>query len=368
MHYHIILTELCDSRCKYCYEKSLQEFSNGLEEKFEFDFSAPTKSNIKTEDLKKFLKNDPSPTLIFYGGEPLLEIEKIKEIIDAFPKLPFRMQTNAKLLDKLPIDYLNKIGKLLISIDGDKSRTDLNRGEGTYKKVLENIKKAKDQGYAGEIVARMTISFPDIYPQVQHLIQLQKVFDSVHWQLDVAFYKFDFNEEKFQEFSKKYNKEISKLIDFWIENLEKGKVIKIYPFLGIINRLLGFDSETRLMCGAGHSGYAITTGGKIQACPIMNNIKNFECGNLESEQLKKIDLIEPCTSCEESSICGGRCLYSNHAKLWGEKGEKMICDNTKHLILKLRKNLPKIKELLDKKIISQENLEYEKYFGPEIIP
>lgn len=71
-------------------------------------------------------------------GEPLLEIEKIKEIIDKI-HVPFRMQTNGKLLDKIPFNYLKKIDKILISLDGDKERTNFNRGEETYEKVMQKF-------------------------------------------------------------------------------------------------------------------------------------------------------------------------------------------------------------------------------------
>ena len=114
MHYHIILTEKCNSECKYCYEKSMKEFDNKLKEKFKFDYSGPEKSEVDIQKLKRFLEKDKEPVLIFYGGEPLLEIEKIKEIIDNID-CKFRMQTNGKLLDKLPIEYLNKIDKILVS-------------------------------------------------------------------------------------------------------------------------------------------------------------------------------------------------------------------------------------------------------------
>ena len=40
----------------------------------------PEKINYKIEDLKKFLGK--GHVLTFYGGEPLLEIERIKEIVD----------------------------------------------------------------------------------------------------------------------------------------------------------------------------------------------------------------------------------------------------------------------------------------------
>ena len=56
MHYPILLTESCNSRCRYCYEKSMKEFDNGLDKKFNFDFSAPPASNVDITKLKTFLK------------------------------------------------------------------------------------------------------------------------------------------------------------------------------------------------------------------------------------------------------------------------------------------------------------------------
>ena len=53
MHYHIILTEKCNSQFKYCFEKSMQEFDNGLQNKWEFDLSAPVESEVEVEKLKR---------------------------------------------------------------------------------------------------------------------------------------------------------------------------------------------------------------------------------------------------------------------------------------------------------------------------
>ena len=48
-----------------------------------------------------------------------------------------------------------------------------------------------------------------------------------------------------------------------------------------------------LRCGAGHSGYTITTDSKIVACPIMNNIQDFKAGTLEDSpmDLKEFTII-----------------------------------------------------------------------------
>jgi len=362
MHYHIILTERCNSKCTYCYEKSMKEFENGLEKKWQFE-EVPFNSEVKIQDLKKFLK--PTDTLIFYGGEPLLQIEKIKEIIDNI-KCKFCIQTNAKLLDKLPTKYLLKLDKILVSIDGDKKRTDENKGIGTYELVLKNVYDARARGFSKEIVARMTITKQDLFKQVKHLIDLN-IFDSIHWQIDAGFYKNDFNEKKFSKFTEEYNKSLTKLIQYWVEKIKFGKVLKIYPFLGIFESLY-HNTKTKLRCGAGYSNFTINTNSKLSACPIMNGIKTFYCGDIFKGIKKQIHCIEPCTSCKYFPLCGGRCLYSNHAKLWPESGQRLICKTIIHLIKEIKKVLPEIKNSIAQKIVKESDFKYEKYFGPEIIP
>lgn len=371
MHYHILLTELCNSHCRYCYEKSMKEFDNSLKCKFKFDFSSPVSLEINLAKLKQFLLKDKNPVLIFYGGEPLLEIEKIINIIDKLDgtNVKFRMQTNGLLFDKIPIEYLKKIGKILISIDGNQERTDYNRGKGTYDKIMKNIELIRNKGYKGEIIARLTLSdFPDIYNQISFLISTKK-FDSYHWQLDAGFYEHDFDYESFRYFSEQYNISIKKLIDLWMNELKKGNSLRLYPFVAIINSLLK-DEKTLLRCGAGHSGYTITTKGDIVACPITNSIKDFYAGNLDSkpDNLKKFRIKNQCQKCNYLSICGGRCLYWNYAQLWNETGNQLICNTIKFLIDNLDLMKPKIKKLIEDKTISTSYFDYEKYFGPEIIP
>ncbi|MCW8965397.1 MAG: TIGR04084 family radical SAM/SPASM domain-containing protein [Candidatus Pacearchaeota archaeon] len=364
MFYHIILTERCNSKCTYCYEKSMKEFENKISKKWHFEDS-PIDTQINIKKLKNFIEKDKDPHIIFYGGEPLLQIEKIKQIIDNI-KAKYYIQTNAKLIDQLPTKYLLKLEKILISIDGNKKRTDQNRGKGTYNKVLQNIKLIRKKGYTGEIVARITLIYPDIFKQVKHLINLN-IFNSIHWQIDAGFYENDFNQKQFTKFTKQYNKQITKLINYWTKQIKKRKVLKLYPLLGIFESLY-YKTPTKLRCGSGHSNYTITTNGKISACPIMNSIKEFYCGNLNSKKLKQIHCIEPCTKCKYYTICGGRCLYSNHAKLWPKSGEKLICQTIIHLIKQIQKQLPTIKKQIKKRKVKETDFKYLKYFGPEIIP
>lgn len=189
MYFHIILTEKCNSECRYCYKKSETDFGSGIEKRFDFDFSAPTDSAVKISVLKKFLLKDRDPKVIFYGGEPLCNIEKMKEIMNNI-KSDYYIQTNGKLLDKVPREYMKRFRKILISIDGEKKTTDFDKGDGTFEKVISNLEMIRKQGFCNEVVARMTLSFSDklqkLSKQVKYLLEIG--FNSVHWQLDIAVY------------------------------------------------------------------------------------------------------------------------------------------------------------------------------------
>lgn len=367
MHYHIILGEKCNLQCRYCYGKSMEEFDNSLSDKFIFNFDEPCISNVEIDRLKSFLNKDSESVVVFYGGEPLLQIDKIKAIMDEID-VPYRMQTNGILLHLLESEYLNRIDKILISLDGDKKRTDKNRGEGTFDKVMNNISLIRKNGYTGELIARMTIAqdCPDLKEQVLNLIELG--FDSIHWQLDVGFYESDFEQLKIKDFFEKYNNSLKDLLDWWVKKIESGKFYMIYPFVGIVDSILKNES-TKIRCGAGHSGYAITTLGNIVACPIMNNIENFKAGTLDDNpfDLKKFEISE-CGDCSYLDLCGGRCMYWRKAGLWPKEGNDMICDSIKFYIDSIKEIIPRINLAIEKGLAKKSDFEYEKYFGPEIIP
>ncbi len=371
MYFHIILIETCNSRCRYCYLKSEHEFGEKLNERFKFDFSAPPVSEVKIDELKEFISKDPDPRIIFYGGEPLMNMNMIMDIMDSIPA-KYYIQTNAKILFRLPKQYTNRFEKILISIDGNKERTDFNRGWGTYDLVMKNLRVLRENGYKGEIVARMTISFTDgftdLLKQVKHLFEIG--FDSVHWQLDMGFYESDYDFDTVKNFIEKYNYEVSRLAKYWVEEMKHGNVLRIYPFLGMFESFYK-NEPSKLRCGSGYANYTITTDGKITACPIMGGITDFYVGDIKNSdplQLKQIPVTDPCPPCKYFDLCGGRCLYSNYAKLWPLEGEEQVCNTIKHFIDKVREITPEIKSLIDSGVVKEKQFEFEKYFGPEIIP
>ena len=375
MHYYLTLTSKCNLQCKYCYGKTTEDFLTE-EEKKEYDLDLPAEMNFSINQLKKFSKNDPNFQLTFYGGEPLMRIKKIIEVMDNIPAKTFMLQTNGQFLHKLPSKYVNKIDTILCSIDGTEEHTDERRGKTVFSNVIKNIKLIKENGFKGHIIARMTVDeTSDINKNVKFLLENHyDLFDGIHWQLDAQFWRADYYERDFKKWTiTKYNPKIKELINWWLNEMKtKKKVHLIYPFVGIIETLFS-EEKIPLRCGSGSSVLGIQTNGKVVACPITAGYKPFVMGDIRTSNLKEIkdNKILPentCLSCEIKDICGGRCLYANKTKLWGEKGFLEVCDTIFFLVNSLKLAKIEIDELIKKGIIKREDFNYTKYNGVEIIP
>ncbi len=369
MYFHVITTTTCNSKCKYCYEKSCNDFNTPLNKKWKFDFSMPETISYTIKDLKKFFeKSCKKHVITFYGGEPLLEVGKIKEIIDNI-EARYMIQTNGILLNSLNEKYLKKFEVILISIDGRKEITDYNKGNGTYDKIIASIAALRKKGFSGELIARMVVTEKTNLPEeVKHLLSIG--FDSVHWQIDAGFYSNDYEKTAFKQFSDRYNAQITETVDYWVEEMRKGKVLRIYPFLGIFESLYCHKKE-RLRCGSGFENYTIAPNGAISVCPIAHDIKEFQVGDIWKsgpDSLDKISIGGFCKNCDILDLCGGRCLYANKAELWPEDGQTMICNTVRHLITSIKIKLPEIRNLIKSGKLREKQFDYEKYTGPEIIP
>ncbi|MBC7081654.1 MAG: TIGR04084 family radical SAM/SPASM domain-containing protein [Thermoplasmatales archaeon] len=322
MLYIVIVTPLCNYNCRYC-GGSL----HGM----------PDEISYSNEEILELISKDKEAIVAFYGGEPLLKSEKIKEFLDILPAKRFVLQTNGLLIEKLGI-YIHKFDSILLSIDGRKEVTDFYRFEACYEKVMKALSFLKKSEYKGEIIARMAVSYKtDIYEDVIHLLNF---FPLVHWQLDVIWSNlWELNE--FKKWSISYKKGIKKLLNFWLNEIDKGKLPGIIPFLGIATRIL--NNGICPPCGAGKEAITITTDGKILACPIAPEFDWNILGDFR--KFKKVEIGEPCKSCKYYRICGGRCLFFYKERLWGNDGFNEVCNLTKFLIDQIYENIERIPEI-----------------------
>lgn len=148
----IEVTDACNLQCYYCtYGKMYENYDHRYSKMQSFDLVKSLIDNCLAYWKSTFNASiDRTKYISFYGGEPLLNMNLIKQVICYVEtqdigdvKISYNMTTNGVLLDKY-MDFLEQKNiSLLISLDGDRFnssyRTDL-LGKESFSKVYDNIK------------------------------------------------------------------------------------------------------------------------------------------------------------------------------------------------------------------------------------
>ena len=132
LHVLLVTTDSCNLACRYCFVEQHPHFMSFDIAKAAVDWII---TNYKWRENNGFLRSDETPSVYFFGGEPMLMYESIivptvNYCHEQYPdfKFIFGMTTNGTLLDEEKILWLKKHNfYILLSIDGDKPTQDYNR-------------------------------------------------------------------------------------------------------------------------------------------------------------------------------------------------------------------------------------------------
>lgn len=361
MEYYIYVTNECNLNCSYC--------SVMFEHK---KADIPSQISYTVQELRKFIDNcqasitnDKQAVIYFFGGEPTLEYEKIKEIINAFDdvteyKITYILHTNGLLLDEIPHEILNRIDVLFLSLNYEKVYTNGQLSQ-YFSNIINSIIKIKQKKKV-TIIGRFTLSSnTSLFTECSLTILY---FDYVYWQLD--------NQktiENIDEYKKQYKSDVELLYKNWLSFLKKGVIINYIPFLGIIRHILNnVPRPIHYYCGYGEDIVYIQTDGSCYACcdeveskaHYVGNI--FSCIKFEGMEIKS----SRCLSCDYLNICGGRCGRMH--KDFSENRIQDFCEMNIFLFNLILDSISEIKTIINKnpklmKAIHDPSLDY-----TEIIP
>ncbi len=309
----LYVTEQCNFRCTYCFQKHLNK-----------QFSIENWDALYKYIEKNLKKGSyDSVTFAFFGGEPLLEVDKIINFLDRltvlkelYPNIIFshRMTTNGYLLTPDVYDKLveRDVLNYQITIDGfadthDKTRPLVN-GKGTWEKIIENFKYINSKNDKVYIITRVNISS----------VNMDKLESFIDWFLQ------NFNSKKFNldlnSVSKFTDLVDDELIPNWescaMQDLSKSTVQKTGADLS----RCGFLS---MACHCAALGFfAISVDGKIIKCEEATTDNYDEIGYLskDGDFIFDSELIkgwqegfetEDCPDCIIYPLCAGRSCPQN---------------------------------------------------------
>lgn len=127
-------TSACNLNCTGCWAAEYSKFDT-----------------LDNETINRIIKEGKKLGIymyIFSGGEPLVRKDDLIKIAEKHNDCMFLAFTNATLVDEAFAKELARVGNfaLAISVEGFESDTDLRRGEGTYKKVINAMDLLREEG------------------------------------------------------------------------------------------------------------------------------------------------------------------------------------------------------------------------------
>ncbi len=337
---HIVVPTLrCNQKCLYCHSKSKSPDAK------EYDMNEETAK--KTVDFI-FQTTSNCITIEFQGGEPLLNFDIVKYIIEYSQELnkkyrkdiKFDLVTNLTLIDEKKLAYLieKRIG-ICTSLDGPKSVHDKNRpylgGKESYEDVVKGINMVRTKEECELNALMVTTKYSLEYSKeiideyLKHgfkmiqLKQLNKLGDAKGiWE------QIGYNADDFLSFWKTS-------LNYIIEINKKGTVFYEFITKHILEKILTKSNSTFLdlmsPCGAAIGQLAYAQDGKIYTCDEARMYDLFCLGDVKENSMKEVLTSEQtcsiiasstndnliCDACVWKPYCGvcPVCNYSEQGNL-----------------------------------------------------
>jgi uncharacterized protein len=249
------VTHNCNLRCAYCYAG----------DKIDRPMNLPT-----ARQAIDFLadQTDDGCVVTFFGGEPLLAFELIREVV-AYSRnkygrrVQFRMSTNGTLIRPHILDYFRENGLyFVLSIDGDQRQHDTNRTfadhRGSYRSIsnhLDDILAFNPYTIAVSVVTPATVEY--VSEGVRHLFD--RGFRYVLQTLD---YSAPWDSAHVRELKRQY----TDLAKYYFDRMAAGEKIFYSPFDERIKTHAQKPYGKGDLCDLANSQIAIAPSGRIYPC------------------------------------------------------------------------------------------------------
>lgn len=316
----------CNLACKYCfadegeYHGQKRELMSLEVGKRALDFLIENSGNRVNLEVD------------FFGGEPLMNFDVVKEIVaygrsrekEAGKNFRFTLTTNGMLLSDEVMDFCNReISNVVLSLDGRKEVNDMMRptrnGKGSYDIIVPKFQKfVENRGdksyYVRGTFTRQNLDFTEDFKCMADLgfkeISIEPVVSP-----DES--EFTIREEDIEQICDEYDK-LAKDI---IERHRAGRPVTFFHYMIDLNG--GPCVYKRLSgCGSGTEYLAVTPTGDLYPCHQFVGNTDFLLGNIY-DGIKRTDIVEEfklcnvyakdkCKDCFARFYCSGGCAANSY--------------------------------------------------------
>ena len=315
----------CNLACRYCFaeegeyhgRRAIMSYEVG---KKALDFLVANSGNRTNLEVD------------FFGGEPLMNWEVVKQLVaygrsleeEHHKKFRFTITTNGVLLNDEILEFVNKeMGNMVLSIDGRKEVHDRMRphrgGQGSYDEIVPKfIKAAESRGQMNYYVRGTYTHYnTDFAKDVLHLADLGFKQISVEPVVAPETEDYAIREEDLPQLLAQYDE----LAEEMIKRRKEGNGFNFFHFM--IDLEGGPCVAKRLSgCGSGTEYLAVTPWGDLYPCHQFVGNEDFLMGNVDEgvlrtdirDEFKQCNVYakEKCKDCFAKFYCSGGCAANSY--------------------------------------------------------
>lgn len=312
LHLIIALTLDCQFRCVYCYEKHPCVYMN-----------ESTKAAI-IEMVHSYAKSGKNISIVWYGGEPMLDYESIKTLTYEFQKICSNhgVKYNASMISNgysftdesiMELDNLS-ISSVQITVDGMKQVHELRRpmisGDESFEHIIENMIAINHNSNA-EVHLRINVDKDNI----------QSAYELVCFLTEIGLTDVDVNLGMMKAFGCDHMcgneaKNLFSMREFADEFLRFKEHLINNGFYHAVEKMMPEYKVNSCTMDAPNS-YVIDPDGYVYKCISKVGQREYSIGNVRGELDDKAHLtvdafeVGTCTKCKYFPICKGGCLMNN---------------------------------------------------------
>ena len=335
----------CNLRCKYCFA-STGEYGGKRA------LMSPEVGKKAIDYLLKYSYGRKNLELDFFGGEPTMNFDAVKEVVayarskeqEYGKNFRFTITTNGVLLDDDKIDSINQeMYNCVLSLDGRKEINDAIRptvnGKGSYdlivpkyQKLVEARRKCADNRNQYYVRGTFTKKNLDFTQDVLHLFDLGFDQVSVEPVVSPEYQDYAITEEDLPRIFQEYEA-LAKTV---LQLKKEGKKFNFFHFMIDLDQ--GPCAIKRLRgCGCGNEYVAVTPEGDVYPCHQFVGMDDWKMGSVldQSLDLEKKDYFaktnvytkEDCKNCWAKFYCSGGC-NANSLQYAGDvrKSHRISCE------------------------------------------
>jgi len=315
----------CNLACQYCFaeegeyhgKRELMSYEVG---KKALDFLVANSGNRRNLEVD------------FFGGEPLMNFQVVKDLVAYGRSLEkehdknfrFTLTTNGVLLDDDIMEFANKeMGNVVLSIDGRKEVHDrmrpFRKGAGSYDLIVPKFQKFAESRHQDKYYVRGTFTHNnlDFSKDVLHLADLGFKQISVEPVVAQDTDSYAIREEDLPQLMEEYEK-------LALEMVRRHGTEEDFNFFHFMIDLEGGPCVAKRLsgCGSGTEYLAVTPTGDLYPCHQFVGNTDFLMGNVDDgvvntelrDEFKSCNVYakEKCRECFARFYCSGGCAANSY--------------------------------------------------------